>query len=138
VAAKKRSNNRLEFALARPTRKSEALLLAAQPERYVSQECAVGAVACDRHGAQPGVLCCDHVRSASAARSPLISFALYNSDVSGDGTVLVDNLLCSACATRFHLSNSKPIPPEIWESKHKFPYVCPACMQCLSEWQHVG
>jgi hypothetical protein len=27
-------NNRLEFALARPTRKSEALLLAAQPERY--------------------------------------------------------------------------------------------------------
>ena len=26
-------NNRLEFALARPTRKSEALLLAAQPER---------------------------------------------------------------------------------------------------------
>jgi hypothetical protein len=27
------SNNRLEFALARPTRKSDALLLAAQPER---------------------------------------------------------------------------------------------------------
>jgi hypothetical protein len=27
-----RPNNRLEFALARPTRKSEALLLAAQPE----------------------------------------------------------------------------------------------------------
>jgi hypothetical protein len=27
-------NNRLEFALARPTRKIEALLLAAQPERW--------------------------------------------------------------------------------------------------------
>jgi hypothetical protein len=31
-------NNLLEFArVARPTRKSDALLLAAQPERYVSQ-----------------------------------------------------------------------------------------------------
>jgi hypothetical protein len=29
------SNNRLESALSRPTRKSDALLLAAQPERYV-------------------------------------------------------------------------------------------------------
>jgi hypothetical protein len=30
----RKPNNRLEFALARPTRKSDALLLAAQPERY--------------------------------------------------------------------------------------------------------
>lgn len=33
-----KSNNRLEFALARPTRKSEAPLLAAQPERCVLLE----------------------------------------------------------------------------------------------------
>jgi hypothetical protein len=31
------ANNRLEFALVRPTRKSDALLLAAQPERWTKE-----------------------------------------------------------------------------------------------------
>jgi len=98
----------------------------------------VGAVACEKHGTHPGVLCCDHVRFASRAGSPLISFGSFNMDMTGDGTVLVGNLLCSECATRFHLSKSNSIPPEVWKSSDKFPYVCPACEQCLSEWQHEG
>jgi hypothetical protein len=98
----------------------------------------VGAVACERHGTHPGVLCCDHVRSASETRAPLISFDSYRVDVTGDETELLDHLLCSACATRFHLSPSIQIPPAVWESEDKFPYVCPTCEQCLSEWRHAG
>ena len=96
----------------------------------------MGAVACERHGTHPSVLCCDHVRLAVEGRSLPIAFGTYQADMSGDGTLLVDNLLCAACASRFNLPKSKPIAAEIWEREDKFPYTCPTCAECLSEWQH--
>jgi hypothetical protein len=98
----------------------------------------MGAVGCAKHGTKPGVLCCDHVRSASEARLQLITFNSYRTDMTGDGTELVENLLCDECAMRFHLSKTEAIAPEIWESRDSFPYVCPACRDCLSEWQREG
>ena len=83
------------------------------------------------------MLCCDHVSAAAGARSPLISFDTYQIDIGGDGATLVRSLLCVECTKQFNLSKSKPIAPEIWEREDKFPYICPACAQCLTEWQHL-
>ena len=98
----------------------------------------MGAVACERHGTHPGVLCCEHIRAASEGQAPLISVVPYRVDMTGDGTEVLDHLLCRVCANRFRLSTSSPVPPEVWESKDRYPHVCPTCEQCLSEWQGAG
>ena len=98
----------------------------------------MGAVACQKHGAHPGILCCDHVRVGAGSRSSIVSFVRYQLDLGEDRTTLAESLLCAACAETFSLSVSQPIALEVWKDPKRFPYVCPTCEQCLSEWQRDG
>lgn len=89
----------------------------------------MGAVACERHGTHPGLLCCDHVREALARGTPP-SFATYRLLLDD---VEVRHLICAECADRFSLTPQEPIPEALWEEE-TFPYVAPACVSCLNEW----
>jgi hypothetical protein len=95
----------------------------------------VGAVACERHGTHPGVLCCDHVGEAVASSRPFLSFDNYRVDVVIDGAEPLNHLLCNKCAERFALSPRELIPKAVWADASRFPYVWPVCAGCFLEWR---
>lgn len=95
----------------------------------------MGAVKCSRHGTNvAGPFCCDHVRKAAAYAMPMIPFGIYRVDVLDDGDMIVGNMLCHECASRFGLSIDAVVSGEVWGDDDRFPYVCPACAQCFKEW----
>jgi hypothetical protein len=58
----------------------------------------------------------------------------YYDDLRGNGLELLEHVLCSGCADQFGLTPGSPISDEIWASDERFPYVCPICEKCLTEW----
>ena len=94
----------------------------------------MGAVRCQKHGTHvAGPFCCDHVRNAVYATSP-IPFGIYRGDLLGDGTMIVPHYLCAECASTFGLSVDEVVPEQILSDAERFPYVCPVCAQCFAEW----
>jgi hypothetical protein len=91
-----------------------------------------GMTQCARHGRQPGMLCCDHVRNAVSHPAEHIPFDTYQVDIK-DGTEPLEHMLCNACAERFGLSARQLISAEVWEDANRFPYVCPVCVSCFLE-----
>ncbi len=93
----------------------------------------MGKVICTKHGGIMGVLSCEHVERGTIQPLQRISFAKYRIDVLGDGTELLDTLICVSCATRFQLSPSEIVPAEVFENENRFPYVAPSCPTCIAE-----
>jgi hypothetical protein len=96
----------------------------------------MGVVACERHGTHPGLLSCDHVSQAVANSAVLPSVDNYRFDLTGDGTTVLDHMICGECAARFGLSPSELISESVWEDERRFPYVCPVCAACFLEWRN--
>ena len=92
----------------------------------------MGKIVCERHGAHPGILCCDHVREAVSKSQPIFSIDRYRVALSEDH--LLEHLICVECAMRFSLSPQDPISEDVWEDEKRFPNVCPVCVACYSQW----
>jgi hypothetical protein len=95
----------------------------------------LGAVTCKAHGTHPGPLCCHHVREAVESAAALIPFQVYGADIYGDGTELLEHILCTACASSLGLSSANEmIPEDVWGKPDRFPDVSPVCQRCFAEW----
>ncbi len=96
----------------------------------------MGAVACERRGTHPGLLSCDHVHEAVANTTLLRSLAVHRFDIAGNGSTVVEHMLCAECAVQFGLSPGELIPEAVWGDERKFPYVYPLCAACFLEWRN--
>jgi hypothetical protein len=98
----------------------------------------VGAVRCSKHGTNvAGPFCCDHVRKAVYAMAT-IPYAIYRVDVLDDGDMIVGNMVCEECASKFGLSVDVVVSGEVWGENDRYPYVCPECAQCFKDWSAQG
>jgi hypothetical protein len=68
----------------------------------------MGMVGCNKHGRQSGWLCCDHVREAVEHSMPVLSFEIYLYDIVGDGTEMLEHMLCTYYAFIACMSSRTP------------------------------
>jgi hypothetical protein len=52
----------------------------------------------------------------------------------GDGTMMMEHMLCTDCASKFGRLVDEPVLEDVWSDKERYPYVRLACAQCFNEW----
>ena len=101
---------------------------------------ALGIIECPKHGRQFGPHCCDHLCKAvydfavlNKSRVNIGTTSFYD-DYLGDGTMLLDFMVCSDCATLCAVSESKTIRLELLGEDHVSATWPPVCEKCVNEW----
>jgi hypothetical protein len=93
----------------------------------------MGRVTCDKHGATSGPLCCKHVLEAVYGKGPQVSFQRVEFDAAGDGRCVIGHLICGQCVIDYGLSDQ--VSEAVWDDESRFPWVCPVCAGCLSDYE---
>lgn len=98
----------------------------------------MGKLACEKHGAHAGMLCCDHLRTGAHEGAKSLAFRTLCIDWLGDGSEMGEVLVCDLCAQHFGLSALQRIDGAALEDEAKFPHVSPTCAQCFAACQAQG
>jgi hypothetical protein len=98
----------------------------------------MGRVICEKHGASGGPLCCDHVLAAVYGREPRVQYRNVKFDAVGDGSCIVQHLICTDCLGKHGLETVDEVTEEVWEDENRFPRTCPVCEGCLAEYTKIS
>src|SRR5690349_15642767 len=93
----------------------------------------MGRVLCEKHGSSSGPLCCRHVLDAVGDRGPVVSFQRVTFHAAGDGERVIGHLICEKCLADYGLPDQ--VTEAVWGDESRFPWVCPVCEGCLSEYE---
>lgn len=93
----------------------------------------MGRVICDKHGASSGPLCCKHVIAAVYGTGPQVSFQCVQFDATGDGQCIIMHFICAQCLTDYDLQAQ--VSDALRGDENRFPWVCPVCSGCLTEYE---